>query len=44
MVLGLPTGSAIAVSAMVLVPIVTLVLYWIDRTRNDGYVSIGGVR
>ena len=44
MVAGLPTGSAVAVLLMVLVPVVTFVLYWIDRTRNDGYVSVLGRR
>lgn len=44
MVLGLSTGSAIAVLAMVFLPIVTFVLYWIDRTKNDGYVSVVGRR
>ena len=44
MVLGLPTGSAIAVLAMILVPIVTLILYWIDQTQADGYVSVLGRR
>ena len=41
---GLPTGSTVALSLMVLVPVATFVRYWIDRTRNDGYVSIVGRR
>ncbi|WP_436343850.1 hypothetical protein [Natronorubrum sp. FCH18a] len=44
MVLGLPAGSTIVVLVMLLLPLVTLVLYWIDHTRNDGYVSVLGRR
>lgn len=44
MILELTTGSAIALLAMVLLPVLTFVLYWIDRTRNDGYVSVLGRR
>ncbi|WP_290814404.1 hypothetical protein [Halovivax sp.] len=39
---GLPTGAAVAVLAMVLLPILTFALYLIDRRLNDGYVSILG--
>lgn len=44
MVLGLTTGSAVAVLTMILLPLLTLVLYWIDRTQNNGYVSVLGRR
>lgn len=42
--LGVPTGTAVALFVMVALPVATLVLYWIDRTRNDGYVSVLGRR
>jgi hypothetical protein len=41
---GLPTDTAIVLLAMILLPVATLVLYWIDLTTNDGYVSILGRR
>lgn len=44
MVLELSTGSTVAILAMIVLPIVTLVLYWLDRTQNDGYVSVLGRR
>ena len=44
MLLGVPTGTAIALFVMVALPIATLVLYSIDRTTNDGYVSVLGRR
>lgn len=44
MALGLTTGSSVAVLAMILLPLLTLALYWLDRTRNDGYVSVLGRR
>ncbi|WP_275039971.1 hypothetical protein [Natronorubrum sulfidifaciens] len=44
MLSGLPTGSALALVLMLLVPVITLVLYWIDHTQNDGYVSVLGRR
>lgn len=44
MVFDLPTGTAIGLLTMALLPLVTLVLYWIDRTQNDGYVSVLGRR
>ncbi|MDG5818173.1 hypothetical protein [Natronococcus sp. A-GB7] len=44
MVLDLPPGSTVAILLMVLLPVLTLVLYWIDLTTNDGYVSVLGRR
>lgn len=44
MVLDLPVGSTVAILLMVLLPVLTFVLYWIDLTTNDGYVSIVGRR
>ncbi|WP_275040530.1 hypothetical protein [Natronorubrum bangense] len=44
MLSGLPAGSTIALLLMLLVPVGTLALYWLDRTRNDGYVSVLGRR
>ena len=44
MLSGLPAGSTVAILLMLLVPVATLALYWIDRTRNDSYVSVLGRR
>ncbi|WP_306058420.1 hypothetical protein [Natronococcus wangiae] len=42
--LELSTGSTVAILAMIVLPVVTLALYWLDRSQNDGYVSVLGRR
>lgn len=41
---GLPLDAAIALALLGLAPIVTYLLYRIDRRRADGYVSMLGRR
>lgn len=39
---GLPIGTALAVSIMIIVPIITYLLYRVDKQRGDGSVTIVG--
>lgn len=41
---GLPLGSVVALALLALAPVVTYLLYRIDRRRADGYVSVLGRR
>ena len=42
--LGLPTGTALALTIMLIVPVVTYLLYRIDKQRGDGRVTVVGKR
>lgn len=42
--IGLPTGSMLAIGVMILVPILTYLLYRVDTDRGDGHVTVVGKR
>lgn len=41
---AIPLGTTLALLFMIVVPIVTYVLYRIDKSRGDGHVTIIGRR
>lgn len=42
--LGIPVGTTLAIVFMIVVPLVTYLLYRIDKSRGDGHVTVIGRR